>query len=182
MLTEEQLQDIFEVADLLSDGNREIFLQLRDVVFSNDPNQILESMEHILTPKAFDNFLDRVGESEKENLWLILMLLLERFDYVFMRDADSELSSFIHSFDSLQQVRHAGILLSLDSEGLDVSASMSEWATVLNDKYVHEGYCFGAIELTSECYYLFFTQQKNFNRIQELADLLGYRVDYAKFI
>ncbi len=32
MLTEEQLQDIFELADLMSNGDRELFLQLRDVV------------------------------------------------------------------------------------------------------------------------------------------------------
>lgn len=96
MLTEEQLQDIFELADLMSNGDRELFLQLRDVVLSSDPNQILNSIERILEPDSFDDFLDRVGESEKENLWLILIKLLEHLNYICVRDYKDNLEDFIY--------------------------------------------------------------------------------------
>ncbi|HFI0754901.1 TPA: hypothetical protein ACGO4S_000948 [Streptococcus suis] len=98
MLTEELLQDIFELADLMSNGDRELFLQLRDVVFASDPNQILNSIERILEPDSFDDFLDRVGESEKENLWLILIKLLEHFGYICVRDYKDNLEDFIYFF------------------------------------------------------------------------------------
>ena len=126
MLTEELLQDIFELADLMSNGDRELFLQLRDVVFASDPNQILNSIERILEPDSFDDFLDRVGESEKENLWLILIKLLEHFDYICVRDYKDNLEDFIYFFDRLHQVRNAGISLKLDSDGLNPAASISE--------------------------------------------------------
>ncbi|WP_061367534.1 DUF6630 family protein, partial [Streptococcus suis] len=125
MLTEEQLQDIFELADLMSNGDRELFLQLRDVVFASDPNQILNSIERILEPDSFDDFLDRVGESEKENLWLILIKLLEHLNYICVRDYKDNLEDFIYFFDHLHQVRNAGISLKLDSDGLNPAASIS---------------------------------------------------------
>ncbi|HRK76773.1 MAG TPA: hypothetical protein PLD31_06490, partial [Streptococcus parasuis] len=144
MLTEELLQDIFELADLMSNGDRELFLQLRDVVFASDPNQILNSIERILEPDSFDDFLDRVGESEKENLWLILIKLLEHFDYICVRDYKDNLEDFIYFFDRLHQVRNAGISLKLDSDGLNPAASISEWARVIDSKYLYEHFCLGA--------------------------------------
>ncbi|WP_228380138.1 DUF6630 family protein [Streptococcus suis] len=102
MLTEEQLQDIFELADLMSNGDRELFLQLREVVFASDPHEILNFMERILDSESFDDFLDRVGESEKENLWLILIKLLEHLNYICVRDYKDNLEDFIYFFDCLQ--------------------------------------------------------------------------------
>ncbi|HEM5295676.1 TPA: hypothetical protein U1381_000599 [Streptococcus suis] len=180
MLTEEQLQDIFELADLMSNGDRELFLQLRDVVFASDPNQILDSIERILEPDSFDDFLDRVGESEKDNLWLILIKLLEHYNYICVRDYKDNLEDFIYFFDRLHQVRNAGISLKLDSDGLNPAASISEWTRVVDSKYLDENFCLGAVDMDTDSYYLFFSKQATFVRLQELAGNLGYRIDYAK--
>ncbi|HEM5655795.1 hypothetical protein HO795_09910 [Streptococcus suis] len=180
MLTEEQLQDIFELADLMSNGDRELFLQLREVVFASDPHEILNFMERILDSESFDDFLDRVGESEKENLWLILIKLLEHLNYICVRDYKDNLEDFIYFFDCLQQVRNAGISLKLDSGGLSPIASISEWARVIDNKYLDENFCLGAVDMDTDSYYLFFSKQATFIRLQELAGNLGYRIDYAK--
>ncbi|WP_155973485.1 DUF6630 family protein [Streptococcus ruminantium] len=182
MLTEEQLQDIFELADLLSNGNRDLFIQLREIVFSKDPNDILDSIEQTLEPDSFDDFLDRVGESETENLWLILTKLLEHLNYICVYNHRDELQEFVHSFDRLQQVRNTGISLQLDSEGLNVADSMPKWAAVIDRKYASEGYCLGAIDMDTESYYLFFAKVSIFNRLRELANNIGYRIDYAKYM
>ncbi|CYU20376.1 DUF6630 family protein [Streptococcus suis] len=180
MLTEEQLQDIFELSDLMSNGDRELFLQLREVVFASDPHEILNFMERILDSESFDDFLDRVGESEKENLWLILIKLLEHLNYICVRDYKDNLEDFIYFFDCLQQVRNAGISLKLDSGGLSPIASISEWARVIDNKYLDENFCLGAVDMDTDSYYLFFSKQATFIRLQELAGNLGYRIDYAK--
>lgn len=182
MLTEEQLQDIFELADLLSDGNRDLFIHLREVVFASDPNHILDLVERLLDAASFDAFLDRIGESEKDNLWLILLTLLDHFGYIRRFKRTGELTDFINKVDQLPQVREAGISLKLDSEGLQPAASAPEWAAVVDSKYAAENYCLGAIARTSNSFYLFFAKLPTFSRVQTLAKNLGYRVDYAKYM
>ncbi len=67
-----------------------------EVVFASDPHEILNFMERILDSESFDDFLDRVGESEKENLWLILIKLLEHLNYICVRDYKDNLEDFIY--------------------------------------------------------------------------------------
>lgn len=180
MLTEENLQDIFEIADLLSEGDREIFMYLKEVVFASDPNQILDLMEDILEPDSFDNFLDLIGKSEKENLWLILMTVLDHSNYICVQDYKGELEEFVSAFNRLQQVRKAGISLELDSGGLSQTGSFPEWAGVIDAKYRDEEFCLGAIDKDTGSYYLFFSRQATFDRLQELVGNIGYCVYYAK--
>lgn len=182
MLTEEQLQDIFELADLMSNGNRELFITLKEVVFASDPNKILDDLEQVLDAATFDVFLAQVGESERDNLWLILMTLLEHGHYITVRDHKDDLQNFIHYFDRLRQVASAGIALALDSDGLNPGASIPEWAAVIDSKFLAEGYCLGAIDMNTDSYYLFFNTRANFDRIRHLAQNVGYRVDLAKFL
>ncbi|MFX3748176.1 hypothetical protein ACJBQZ_12695, partial [Streptococcus suis] len=75
---------------------------------------------------SFDDFLDRVGESEKEYLWLILINLVEDFNYICARDYKDSVEEFIYFFESLHEVGNAVISLKLDSYGLNHSASISE--------------------------------------------------------
>ncbi len=180
MLTEEQLQDIFELAELMSDGNRELFIKLKEVVFASDPNEILNYIESILDPFAFEEFLDKVSDSEKENLWLVLLTLLEHSDYICVRDHKDKLRDFVHFFDRLQQVRDAGISLRLDAVGLSAAGTIPEWAAIIDEKFSEEGYCLGAIDLDTDSYHLFFSKKDTFARIQELVNNLGYRIALAQ--
>ncbi|HFI0671295.1 TPA: DUF6630 family protein [Streptococcus suis] len=182
MLTEENLQDIFEIADLFSDGDLDVFVKLKEVIFASDPNEILDYIESILDPLAFDDFLTKVGESEKDNLWLILVTLLEYGEYICVREKNEKLRDFVHFFDRLHHVRKAGISLRLDAEGLNPRGSIPEWAAVIDGKFVNENYCLGAIDMGTENYFLFFNKRDIFDRIQVLAKNLGYRIELAKFI
>ncbi|HFU4459599.1 TPA: DUF6630 family protein [Streptococcus suis] len=180
MLTEENLQDIFEIADLLSEGNREIFIQLKECVFASDPNHILDLLEAVLSPELFDAFLNRVGEAEKDNLILILLSLLEHNRYICVRPRKDQLFDFIAAFDRLQPVRSAGILLKLDSVGLEASGHVPDWAAVIDGKYVEEQYCLAAVEMNADQYHLLFGKITKLARVQKLFANLGYRLDYAK--
>ncbi|HFU3729269.1 TPA: DUF6630 family protein [Streptococcus suis] len=180
MLTEENLQDIFEIADLLSEGNRDIFIQLKESVFASDPNHILDLLEGILSPEAFDAFLDRVGEVEKDNLLLILLALLEHNRYVCVRPRKDRLFDFIAAFDCLQPVRNAGILLKLDSAGLEETGNVPDWAAIIDEKYASEQFCLAAVEMNADQYHLLFGKVATLKRVQNLFANLGYRLDYAK--
>ncbi|HFI0054409.1 TPA: DUF6630 family protein [Streptococcus suis] len=180
MLTEENLQDIFEIADLLSNGDRELFIQLKECVFASDPNHILDLLEGILSPEAFDAFLDRVGEVEKDNLLTILLALLEHNHYVCVRPRKDDLSDFIAAFDRLQSVRSAGIMLKLDSDGLEASENIADWAALIDEKYASEQYCLAAVEMNADQYHLLFGKIASLARVQKLFANLGYRLDYAK--
>ncbi|HHW3847703.1 TPA: DUF6630 family protein [Streptococcus suis] len=68
----------------------------------------------------------------------------------------------------------------MDSGGLSPIASISEWARVIDNKYLDENFCLGAVDMDTDSYYLFFSKQATFIRLQELAGNLGYRIDYAK--
>ncbi|HFI0695534.1 TPA: DUF6630 family protein [Streptococcus suis] len=180
MLTEDNIQDIFEIADLLSNGDRELFLQLREVVFASDPNYILDLLESVLSPEAFDAFLDRVGESEKDNLLVILLALLAHNQYICVRPPKERLSDFIETFDRLQTVRRAGISLKLDSNGLEPEKTLAEWADAIDKKFTAEQFCLGALEMSTDSLYLFFGKAKHLERVIELFINLGYRAAYAK--
>ncbi|HFU4454544.1 TPA: DUF6630 family protein [Streptococcus suis] len=180
MLTEENIQDIFEIADLLSEGNRDIFIQLKECVFASDPNQILYLLEGIFSPDAFDAFLGHVGENEKDNLLLILLALLEHNQYICVRPRNDFLLDFASAFDRLQQVRSAGISLKLDSEGLNLSGTIPEWAAVIDHKYASEQFCLAAVEMNADQYHLLFGKVATIKRVQNLFANLGYRLDYAK--
>ncbi|WP_330835113.1 DUF6630 family protein, partial [Streptococcus suis] len=49
-----------------------------------------------------------------------------------------------------------------------------------DSKYLDENFCLGAVDMDTDSYYLFFSKQETFVRLQELAGNLGYRIDYAK--
>lgn len=180
MLTEENIQDIFEIADLLSNGDRELFIQLKECVFASDPNQILYLLEGIFSPDAFDAFLGHVGENEKDNLLLILLALLEHNHYICVRPRNDFLLDFASAFDRLQQVRSAGISLKLDSAGLNLSGTIPEWAAVVDEKYASEQFCLAAVEMNADQYHLLFGKVATIKRVQKLFANLGHHLDYAK--
>ena len=182
MLTEEQLQDMFEIADLLSNGDRELFLKLKQVVFASNPDEILDYIESILDALAFDDFLDKIGDSEKDNLWLIMLTLLEHHGYVCLRNRTDRLRDFVHFFDRLEQVRSVGLSLALDPTGLDAAASLPAWAAVIDSRMEQEGYCLGSIESSSDNYILFFSTRSIYERVQELAAGLGYSIRLAQHV
>lgn len=180
MLTEENIQDIFEIADLLSNGDRELFIQLKECVFASDPNHILNMLEGVLSPEAFDAFLDCVGEVEKDNLMLILSVLLAHNQYLCVRPRKDLLADFIAAFDRLQAVRNAGILLKLDATGLEETGNVPDWAAVVDEKYASEQFCLAAVEMNADQYHLLFGKVATIQRVQKLFANLGYRLDYAK--
>lgn len=169
MLTENQLQDIFEIAEILSNSDRDLFAQLKEAVFATDPNHILNMFESYLSAEEFDQFLDQVTESEKDNLWLILVTLLTRQDYIFPCDIEVDLTDFINSFDQLKQVRAAGILLKLDPDGLNPGANLAQWLVTINAKFEAEGLAAGLLSVTEDKLYVFFNQIEKVARLQQLA-------------
>ena len=169
MLTENQLQDIFEIAEILSNSDRDLFAQLKEVVFATDPNHILNMFESYLSAEEFDQFLDQVTESEKDNLWLILVTLLTKQDYIFPYDIEVDLTDFINGFDQLKQVRAAGILLKLDPDGLNSGANLAQWLVTINDKFEAEGLASGLLSITEDKLYVFFNQIEKVARLQQLA-------------
>lgn len=182
VLTEENLQDIFEVADVLSGGERELFIKLKEMVFAVEPNEILDYFEEILSASQFDLFLDRIDRSEKDNLWLIVLTLLSHRRFLFSYVDEMSLSEFICKFDELKQVQIAGILLKLDGIGLVEEAGIKEWITVLDRKFESEGFCLGGIAFQENQRYLFFNTREQINHIKVLAQDLGYKLDFAREI
>ncbi|HFI0581850.1 TPA: DUF6630 family protein [Streptococcus suis] len=169
MLTENQLQDIFEIAEILSNSDRDLFAQLKEAVFATDPNHILNMFESYLSAEGFDQFLDQVTESEKDNLWLILVTLLTKQDYIFPCDIEVDLTDFINGFDQLKQVRAAGVLLKLDPDGLNPGANLAQWLVTINTKFEAEGLAAGLLSITEDKFYVFFNQIEKVARLQQLA-------------
>lgn len=51
---------------------------------------------------------------------------------------------------------------------------------MIDRKYGNEGYCLGAVDINSDSYVLFFNQRTQFERIQELAQNVGYTIKLAE--
>lgn len=174
MLTEESLQDIFEIAELLSNGDKELFLHLRQVVFAKHPDHVLDMMESSLEKETFDDFLDRITESEKDNLWLILLYLLEKDCYIASISPSISLADFVEKFDRLQQVREAGISLKLDAMGLTEKEELADWGSLLNYQLAAEGYVVATVARDASWQAIFLTKEETWHRLVELVEKLGY--------
>lgn len=182
MITEDNLQDIFELADILSASNREIYSHLKEIVFAADPEQILDQLERVLSAEAFDSFLDEIGESEKDNLWLILTYLLEVYAYAMACHQKIELDDFMTGFDRLASVRKAGVSLKLDREGLEPAAGLAAWAAVVEEKLADEGFHLLLLQTATGKNSLVFLQTLAYQRVQALAEKNGFQVIAAKEI
>lgn len=180
MITEENLQDLFELAEMLSDGDIEVYLTMKDSVFATEPEDILASLEAILSPQLFDRFLDQVGDSEKDNLWLILLYLLEQRGYLCVLNWRTGLEQFSRTFDQLRSRHKLGISLVAGDIDLQMAGPIPVWCQLINDSIDTKNYLMAGIDMESDDYYLFLCPQANFSRVQELTGRLGYRVDLAQ--
>ncbi|HEM3635303.1 TPA: hypothetical protein U1C94_001063 [Streptococcus suis] len=180
MITEENLQDIFELADYLSKGDSEAYSLLREAVFATDPEVILDSLELVLEPAAFDAFLDLVGSSEKDNLWLILLYLLEARGYLFIRDWKASLADFSQGFDRLHTAKALGISLLAGNIDLHRAGPIPIWCEHINAQLAASGHVLAGVDMNSEQYYLFLIESEKLPLIQELSGRLGYRIDLGQ--
>lgn len=179
MITEEHLQDIFELADLLSGGDIEVYLTLKEAVFATDPEVILEQLEKVFDLKAFERFLTNVGDSEIDNLFLILIYLLEARGHLCVQTDSDSLLTFVQDFQKLRIYQELGVQLFFDgTQELKPDDSILTWCQQLGIVLGTKGYLIGNIQMDFNDHHLFLFSKEKEQTLRMLGQRLGKKIEF----
>ncbi|HEL2057527.1 TPA: hypothetical protein TY768_000693 [Streptococcus suis] len=179
MFTEESLQDIFEIADILSEGDEIVYRQLKEIVFAQDPEALLDHLETLIAPEFFQDLLEKFTDSEKNNLWCILIYLLIQRNYIVVTGQTEFLSSFIQGFDKVPFMQRSGITLWSKLFQLDTRDSQLKWISNINHILLLQDAVVGAVYLNDEKNYFFLSKLNQMQKLSYLAERLGFSIQIA---
>lgn len=166
-LREEDLKDLIsQLATLLSQEDKRVMAELP--ILFDDPQTYLEEAG-----------LEDV-EDLAEQLMNGLLIVLEQFDFLLIRDWKDEMVDFQYFYDQLRPVQKAGLTVAQLGVRLDDDDSIPIWAEQLQVALQNRRYGLFAINMDCDSYYLFVCPIAELTRIQALAQQLGYQVVLAE--
>ncbi len=176
MFTEESLQDFFEIAELLSGGDQDIYQQLKTAVFATQPEEIIDLLLDTLQETDFGYLFGKFSESQVGNAWWILLYLLENKGYLCIWEQEEQLEALLTSLSSMTFWKETGLKRVSIEEAVAGKTSISSVLEDLGGVLSEAGYLLGRIDMQSATSYLFLCPRASFYRLQNLAENLGYSV------
>lgn len=115
---------------------------------------------------------------EEELQWLALADLLVSRAYCCELDWKCYLEDFCECISQLQGVEEYN--LTIEQEWFDEEGDVTDWCTVLEEKWKDQGMCIGALDLDSDCYVLFPVPSDELEQLIQWAEEIGQRIDHGE--
>ncbi|HFI0150620.1 TPA: hypothetical protein ACGO3A_001598 [Streptococcus suis] len=176
MFTEESLQDLFEVADLLSGGDWQIYRELRMIVFEDDSDIILDFLEEKLSENDFKNLLGKFDQSQIGNAWWILLYLLANRGYLCIVEPNLGETEVWKRIGELQSWNRISSLEEPKEASFPSEKSYSDWLTDLPHQLEKSDDVVARIAMEADWYCIFICPKITYLRLRTLAENLGYIV------
>ncbi|HFH9837166.1 TPA: hypothetical protein ACGOON_000505 [Streptococcus suis] len=180
MFTEESLLDLFEVADLLSQGDQQIYEELRLIVFEDDSNVILDFLIERLQERDFQNLSDQFSHSQVENAWWIMLYLLANRGHLCMIEPNIEEAEFWARIRELQCWNVIEFGENQLEQSFHNETSVTDCLAILQNRLEESDYCVARIAMEVDWDIIFICSKITYERLRILAEQLGYAIKLVK--
>lgn len=144
-------------------------------IISHNDNEVINEINNLMNNK--DNYITERGIDENCSVnilfWFIMVDTLEKYNYVCERDWKDEFEDFIYFLSNLKTFD-----LDIDNDIFNKDESIIEWCKIIDSKC--EPKCIGCIDIDSDSYVLFVSNNDEINELKRLAREISNNIDYAK--
>ena len=129
----------------------------------------------------YDENIDKYEERGMENdniddiLWIGLVDILIEDEIVFEFDNSVEYEDFKYYMSVIDKDN----ILELDADVYDADETICEWLTISQKQANDKKASIGGIDIDSDSYCVFVSAKYKFDKLSELAQLIGRRIVYA---
>lgn len=160
--TETDLQNsILHISKIISHNDSVVINEINNLM--NNKDIYIKSNERGIDKNCDNNTL----------FWLIMVDVLEKHNYVCERDWNDEFEDFIYFLSNLKTFD-----IDINNDIFNKDESIVEWCKIIDSKY--EPKCIGCIDIDSDSYVLFVSNNHEINELKRLATEISKKVDYAK--
>ncbi len=176
MIQNTNLQEhpILAIASAISAGDKQVMEEIKKCL--EDTESYFQEHAERFEERGVDDLED--VEDIEEIQWLAMVDALEENGYVCERDWDDELEDFLHFLGNLKGVSSNG--LSIEADWFDEGEGITEWCTVLDEKWEAAVFCVAAIDIDSDSYVLFPCASDQLDELSELAESVECRIDLGQ--
>lgn len=163
--------DLLEIIKIISCNNADILASAQECV----DNIAQYYKNHI------EDYEDRGISSDEEASflrWIGCIDLLINSKIVCECDWKEEKSGFVSGISSLRGI--VSLALKVDSRWFDEEQEIPQWCEILDEKWKNSDCVVAAFDIDSDSYVMFPCKITDIKKLSELADGVGYRIDYAK--
>lgn len=146
-------------------------------VISHNDSEVINEINNLMNNK--DNYIKNNERGIDENcstsilFWLIMVDTLEKYNYVCERDWKDEFEDFIYFISNLKTFN-----LDINNDIFNKDESITEWCKIIDSKC--EPKCIGCIDIDSDSYVLFVSNNDEINELKRLAREISKKIECAK--
>lgn len=162
---------------------------LREIarIVSNDDSEVMSEMEDCLAFPAnyFEKNAGRYAERGIETsdvmdtvLWIGLVDILIKANYVCERDHSDDKDNFVHFMSNLNGMKESKVFEQV--YWLGERDGITKWCELLDIRLKPESMCIMAFDIDSDSYVMFPCKDRDADKLRELAEKAGHRIDKAR--
>lgn len=168
-----QENSLLEIARIVSDNDKNVMGEVSECI--NDIESYFSSHYEEFEDRDIVDFED---EDEDTLIWLGIVNILDKNSYVCERDWKDAKEDFIYFLEELKGIKKNS--LEIDEDLLDEDDSVTQWCDILDKEWQKRGFCVSAFDIESDSYVLFPCKLTDLEKLQELAEQIDQRIDFAK--
>lgn len=146
-------------------------------IISHNDSEVINEINNLMNNKDvyIKNNEREIDENCSANIlfWLIMVDTLEKYNYVCERDWKDEFEDFMYFLSNLKTFD-----ININNDIFNKDESIIEWCTIIDSKC--EPKCIGCIDIDSDSYVLFVSNNDEMNELKQLSAEISKRIDYAK--
>ena len=166
---------LLEIATCISQGDKSVEAAVKKCLSDMD-TYFEEHVEDFEDRGYEEEELEDAGEEELQ--WIALADILINHVYCCELDWKCEKEDFVECFNELQGMEVYN--LTLEEDCLEEEADVTEWCTVLDEKWKEKGICIAALDIDSDSYVIFPIEEAELDKLMELAEKVDGRIALAK--
>ena len=169
--------ELLQIGTLISKGDKSIEKEIKKCL--SDMDAYYEEHEEDYEDRCLDRETIEEEEVEEEELqWIALVDILINHAYCCELDWKCYKEDFVYCLNELHGMEFYN--LTLEEDWLDEEADVTEWCTVIDEKWQEKGVCVAALDIDSDSYVIFPIMKKELEKLMELADEIDCRIALAK--
>lgn len=168
-------QALREIAGIISGDDKNIASELNEYIMDAE-KYFHDHLDEFMDAAEFEGYGDMKKSAGQK--WLTLVMILEKGHYVCSRDWKDERDDFVYFVQGLTFFKENH--LTLRPEWLRREGNISEWCSLLDERWKMREMCVGAIDTDSDEYVLFVCKETDLEKLKKIAVKINRRIDSAK--
>ena len=173
---------LLKIASILSANDRKIIKKL-EIILEDFRNYLRKDM----TLRYIDDEINNLSDKEKIKLKKIelkivaMILLLSESRYICYLDWKCELEDFQMISDVMKKVGIDENICNIEDLNLDEDDDIEIWSEEFNKVFSKKDIFIGNINTSSDSYSIFPINRKNLEKLRELGNRIGMKIDFLNY-